>query len=180
VSILTLDEAKQQLNIAAGTTTYDEELTAYVDATVDAVAGYVGPIDATSVTQVVRQRVGVLTLDRLPVLSLTAVTDAETGTTVDTTGWVVDPASGVVQAYGTYIPARTLRVTYLSGRDTAAAGVSLAARVIVQHLWQTQRGPSARTRSAPEDVSAVPGFAFAVPNRAIQLLERYRSLPGMA
>lgn len=179
MSILTLDEAKQQLNIDATKTTYDEELAAYVDATVDAVEGYVGTLDATSVTQVVRQRVGVLTLDRLPVLSLTAVTDAETGTTVDTTGWVVDPASGVVQAYGSFIPARTLRVTYLSGRDTAAAGVSLAARVIVQHLWQTQRAASGRPR-ANEETGSLPGFAFAVPNRALELLARYRALPGIA
>ena len=181
LSILTLDEAKQQLNIPTDRTSSDEEITAYIDAVTDAVEGIVGSVDATAVTQTTQARNGVLVLDRLPVVSVTAATDVASQAAVDTSGWVVDSASGVVSTTtGGSVPTGVLRVSYLTGRAAQAAGVDLAARIIVQHLWQTQRGPSARTRSAPEDVSVVPGFAFAVPNRAVQLLERYRSLPGVA
>jgi hypothetical protein len=48
-----------------------------------------------------------------------------------------------------------------------------AGRIILEHLWQTQRGPSARPTLGGEETVALPGFGFAIPNRAAELLSPY-------
>jgi hypothetical protein len=43
------------------------------------------------------------------------------------------------------------------------------ARIVLQHLWSSQRGPAALPMGADAMVS-VPGFGFAIPNMAAELL----------
>jgi len=60
--------------------------------------------------------------------------------------------------------------------DTSPAPVQLATLFLLDHLWETQRGPSA----TPLDVETglTVGFGFAVPNRVLELLRPYLSSPG--
>jgi hypothetical protein len=59
--------------------------------------------------------------------------------------------------------------------------MSSASRIILQHLWRTRQGPARPTRGG-DDYSVtepIAGFGYAIPNRALQLLEPYRLPPGV-
>jgi hypothetical protein len=72
--------------------------------------------------------------------------------------------------YFTWLPAMT--ITYVAGWGTAVpAAFGVAARIILQHLWEAQHGPSARPSIGVADVVQPPGFGFAIPNRAAELLD---------
>jgi hypothetical protein len=50
------------------------------------------------------------------------------------------------------------------------AAFNVAARIILQHLWETQHGPSARPSMGGEETMIMPGWGFAIPNQAAELL----------
>ncbi len=54
--------------------------------------------------------------------------------------------------------------------DTTPAPVRLATLMLVDHLWETQRGP---VSSAPFDDSSFDRTGYAVPNRVLELLAPY-------
>jgi hypothetical protein len=60
--------------------------------------------------------------------------------------------------------------TYVAGWGTSVpAAFGSFARIVVQHLWDSQRGPAALPMGGGEMVT-VPGFGFAIPNMAAELL----------
>jgi hypothetical protein len=75
-----------------------------------------------------------------------------------------------------------LRVTYVAGRRIVPAAITAAAKIILQHLWRTQQGPGRPQRGVDDfDVTEpIPGLGYAIPNRAVQLLEPYKQPPGVA
>lgn len=166
MSVLPLAEAKTYLNITAGT--YDGELQGFIGAAEAAIAHRVGPLEPTVVTA----RIGgaaALVLPVYPVLSLTTIAD-DGGTSVPTVGLSVDLASGVVS--GSTFGSDFYTVTYSAGRNPCPADLRLAVMELVRHMWQTQRGPTARPGSAASDAASntIPGAAYLFPFRVEQLL----------
>lgn len=175
--LITVEEAKQQLNIQSGV--HDPELAAYVSATTAAVEHHVGPVLARDVTEVHRSG-PVLALDQAPALSLTSVTPVLSGGTGHPiTDLDLDPPTGIVRRLDGGWFVGPLRVEYQAGRADVPPHIGLAARIILQHLWSTQRG----MRGAPRiggmaDTLGVPGSGYAIPNAALELLGP--ALPGIA
>jgi len=170
--ILTLAEAKSQLNIS--TSADDAELQTYIDAAETVVDTLCGPVITRTVTETVRGGGPTVILRTPPVVSLTSMVSIRpTGPTVDVSTLHLDGPSGVVRMKsGGWFTEDVYTVVYSAGRGTTApANINLAARIIVAHLWRTQRGGMAPSVLADDDtVTQVAGVGFAVPNRALQLL----------
>ena len=54
---------------------------------------------------------------------------------------------------------------------TTPAAFNTAARIILQNLWETQHGPSARPQMGAGDMTTLAGFGFAIPQQAAEILE---------
>jgi hypothetical protein len=62
------------------------------------------------------------------------------------------------------------KAVYWAGRAVIPAAVYDGARIILEHLWQVTRGGSAaQDIAAGESTTVVPGFGYAIPNRALEL-----------
>jgi hypothetical protein len=185
VALLTLDDAKAQLNITGDSS--DAELTAYIDAVTPVIEEYVGPVEARKVVEQHDAGSGrrVLVMRSTPVLSLTSVEPLLTGgISYPVAGLVLDPDSGEIRPRDHRRFCGLLEVTAQTGRSEVPATINLAARILVQHLWRTQR--PARSGALPgggDDYSVsepIAGFGYAVPNRVLELLAPYRLPPGVA
>lgn len=63
-------------------------------------------------------------------------------------------------------------VVYVAGWGTVIpAAFNTAARIIIQHLWATQHGPSARPSMGAAELVPVPGFGYPIPPQAAGLLD---------
>lgn len=183
VSVLPLQDAKDMLNIPQATTTYDAEIASFIATIESNLENFTGgplvnrsitercELDGTNTVLVVRQR---------PLVSVTAIVSAANGQALDlSTGLDIDPNAGTIRRklgypfYGPYfvwLPA--MLVTYVAGWGTQIpAAFNSAGRIILQHLWTSQHGPSARPSVGPaQPMVMVPGFGFAIPNMAAELL----------
>jgi hypothetical protein len=180
-AVLSLQDAKQTVNIPDATITYDSELQLYVDvATValEAITG--GPAYTRSFSERVEvtQFYSALVLRKRPVVAVTSISDIGSGTSLPITDIEVDTNSGIVRrkirlpflSWGPYY-----QVVYTAGWGTVIPpAFGLAARIIVSHLWQTQRGPGLAVVPGMED-TILPGMAYAIPNRALEVMRPYTS-----
>ncbi|MGH3439673.1 MAG: hypothetical protein ACRDRN_24865, partial [Sciscionella sp.] len=117
-------------------------------------------------------------LNNVPVLSLTSVTRIDGSITWDLASLHVNQKSGQVTLLSGAPVSGLVAVTYQAGYTVVPPNFQLAARIIVQHLWMTQRGDKGATRAGGMGTSVVPGIGFAIPNRALELLGT--GLPGIA
>jgi hypothetical protein len=138
-----------------------------------------GPILNRSVTERVEVGAGykTLTLRQRPVVSVTSITDIAAGTAIPTTDIDVDTVTGIVRRkleLPWWSRGPFYSVVYVAGWGTSVPGpFNAAARIIFGHLWATQHGPSQRpSLGGTEDVT-LPGWGFAIPNRAIELLQGF-------
>lgn len=174
MALLTLADAKLQLNKTS--TTDDTELTFYVAATVKVIERLAGAVDPRAVTEVVRQRGGgrVLTLSTRPVMSVTSATSIDGSSTLDVASlYVASPMAGMVRRTDEGpISGGPWSVVYQAGRASVPEHIGLAARILVAHLWETQRaGPISPPRLTPDFSDAIPGTWFAIPDKVRQLLD---------
>jgi hypothetical protein len=182
MALVTLDDAKKQLNITASDTSGDVELQGFVDAATAAVETQLGQVvDRRTVTEEIAAagRVTSFLLSSVPVISLTSLVSLD-----GTQTWSVDPSVA-------HVDSASGRVTLLSGPPFIGPGIAiyqagmtavranirLAALIIIQHLWETQRGTMGVQLGGDSD-NYVAGRGFAVPRRAIELLGT--PLPGVA
>lgn len=187
-TILSFADCKATVNIPANVGQFDDELRQYNESITDFLEYYCGPVIPQ--TFVERQEVGGLTvaLFRPPVLNLVNFAGTTSpmkavkvyGVTYDASVLTVDPFTGIVEHtgglpffYGPY------DFQYQAGRLVIPMGISMAARIILKHIWAIQRGGGAGAFGAGEEENALEGFGFMVPNRALEMLEPYRS-PGVA
>lgn len=184
MALLTLDEAKRQLDIE--TTADDLELQAYIDAITAPIERYIGPVTFREVTEVIEGRGCTMCLSTIPVTALVSVTPLGGGTALNVGALDLDPATGMVRYLNGSFRGGPWRVVYTAGRTAADAPapptITLASAILLQHLWRTQYG-SARGQGGSDDYAVtepVPGFGYAVPNRVLQLLEAYKLPPGTA
>jgi hypothetical protein len=126
---------------------------------------------------VVRQR---------PLVSVTQILSASGGTIDISGGLDIDANAGTVRRklglpfYGPFFQwLPQVNITYVAGWGASVpAAFNAASRIILQNLWETQHGPSARpSMGAQADMITPPGFGFAIPNQAAELLDG--SLNGM-
>lgn len=165
---LDLDQVKAQLNIDESDTSQDDELSRLVDAAQEVVERHTGRmLGSRSVTEtVMTYGEEHLVVDGTPPTSVESIVAGDGSATYDVTG-VVALWSGVV-----LLPYRLngpIRITYTAGADAAANEVA-AGLIVVQHLWETQRGAMPPVVAPLDDSIAVPGRGYAIPNRALELL----------
>lgn len=179
--IISLADAKLTVNSSPTVTTDDEEMRVFIQGITDFVEWYCGPVLQKTVSEQIRGGSVFFALDRTPVISLVSIVKVLTvGFDYDITQLVVDPYTGIVRhnaglpfIYGPYT------VTYKVGRPIIPKSITLAARMIFQHLWRTQRGGQLTTMAA-DDATSFYGFGFAVPNRALEMLAPHRNSGGAA
>jgi hypothetical protein len=186
VSVLPMQDAFDALNISspAAQQQYTTEIAAYVatiESNLERMTG--GPIVNKTITERAELQGGytVLVVRQRPLVSVTSIVSVASGTAVDiSSGLDVDVNAGTIRRklgypfYGpffTWLPA--MSVTYVAGWGvTVPAAFGTAARIILQNLWETQHGPSARPQmGAGSDMITLPGWGYAIPNQAAELLE---------
>ena len=178
-AVLPLQDAKDTLNIPQSTTSNDTEIQSMID-TVESVLEMItgGPL----FTRTIVERVAVTSRDtsfvlrKRPVVAVQSIADIGSGQSLALNDLDVDTNSGIVMrhislpflGWGPYYT-----VTYTAGWGTALpAAFDTAARIILAHLWETQRGPRYRPY-AGDETTALPGMSFAIPNRALELMRPY-------
>lgn len=175
--LISLDAAKKQIN-ASGLLD-DDELRDYLDAVDDIVASKCGAMVRRSYVETVLPTGGIIALSNPPVISITSITAVQTGFPVPlVSDLVVDGPVGLLYpARGYYRWWGALTITYVAGRAVIPAAVNMAARIILQNLWDTQHNRSGGRPNYGDD--ATPGMGFAIPKRAAELLAQYDS-PSVA
>lgn len=58
--------------------------------------------------------------------------------------------------------------------DTSPAPVKVATLILLDHLWETQRGPA--TSPLSDEMVTVASAGYAIPNRVLELLAPYMTL----
>ncbi|MEV6737881.1 phage head-tail connector protein [Streptomyces sp. NPDC051104] len=183
MAIVTLADAKAQLNISASDTSQDVELQVYVDAATAAVETQLGQVvePRTIVDQLdFASSVTAFLLRSVPVVSLTSIVALDGTQTWGVSPSVVrvDGGSGCVTVLSGPPVKGSVLATYQAGMTVVPAHFRLAALIIVQHLWETQRGTMGVRLNSGGDDNYVAGRGFAIPRRAIELLGP--QLPGVA
>lgn len=181
-ALLSLADAKRHLNLTSSTD--DDEVRAWIDATTEAVEWFVGPVVPRVVVEDhASTSPSVLALRQVPVLELTSVSGILSGSTSYEVGTLsLDALGGLVTRLDGARFTGPLRVTYEAGRRIVPPVVTAAARIILQHLWRTQQGPGRPQLGTGDfDVTEpIPGLGYAIPHRAMQLLSPYQLPPGVA
>ncbi|MFD6684175.1 head-tail connector protein [Micromonospora parva] len=183
MALLTLAEAKAQLNIS--TSTNDVELEAYIAGVTTAIEAHVGPVDPRPVQETYETPscgARAVVLRQTPVQSLTSVTPVLSGgVAYNVTGLTVDATTGTVRRLDGGRFYGLLLFSYMAGRSEVAATLNLAGRLMLQHLWRTQRGSARGPVIAGGDDydvnEPVGGWGYAIPNRVLELLAPYKLPP---
>lgn len=190
-ALLPLQDGKDMLNIPQATTTYDAEIAAYIatiETSLEGVTG--GPLINRVITAErtdMQDFQTVIPVRQRPLVSVTSITSASGGAIDISAGLDLDQNAGLIRRklglpfYGpffSWLPQVT--VTYVAGWGTSApAAFNLFGRIVLQHLWDSQHGPSARpSMGGGGELVTIPGFGFAIPNMAAELLNG--SLNGMS
>ena len=173
--ILYVNDLKTQLGIPATDTTKDDELATFAAAAGRVVEGLIGgPWLNTTITEPVTPSGGgrILVLSKKPVVSVTSITDMQSGTASSVTGLVIDNPHGIVtQKNGVpFYWVGPYTVVYVAGHGTSVPeDVMMAGRLIGQHLWETRRGAVTRPSLGGQEIVTT-SAGYAVPRRALELL----------
>lgn len=184
IAVLPLSDGKDALNIPQSNTTFDNEIGQYIatiQSNLERMTG--GPLTNRSITEraEIQNSYTVLLVRQRPLVSVTSIVSVASGQALDLSGGLdIDVTAGTIRRklgypfygpYFTWLPA--MSVTYVAGWGTSVpAAFNTAARIILQNLWETQHGPSARpSMGATSDMVTMPGWGFAIPNQAAELLE---------
>ena len=179
VGIVSLADARAQLNMGASETADDDELRGFIGAATGAVERALGRVVVRR-TIVERHELGrtrEVLLRQVPVLSLTSVASADGSTTWNTANLSVDSATGLVKVRSGELLSGDVDFTYQAGEVVIPEDYRLAALIIVQHLWETQRGTMG-VQLGGDNEPYMAGRGFAIPRRALELLDT--QLPGVA
>jgi uncharacterized phiE125 gp8 family phage protein len=178
--IVSLADARAQLNFGASETADDDELRGFIGAATGAVERALGRVvvrrpftDRFDISGAVTE----LLLRHVPLLSLTSVVSADGATTWSTANLRGDSETGLVTVAAGGAFTGSLDVTYLAGLQVVPEDYRLAGLIIIQHLWETQRGAMS-VQLGGDNETYMPGRGFAIPRRALELLDP--PLPGVA
>lgn len=182
MSIVTLAQAKAQINIDPDDTDNDIELQGYVDAITGVVENYkhevIEPRACTDEVDLAAYRWRPFAggrhrrfrLYQTPIMSITSAVSADGETTFDTSAWRADPISGLVTAYGSTWPYGCVLVTYQAGYETVPPRYVQGALVILQHVWETQRGIDGSVAGVTGDDEKNRMYFYSIPKKALEWL----------
>lgn len=176
--VLSLKESKKQLNIDEDDTDDDEEIQGFIRSITEICERFKGAIART--THVEKHQGGhLVALLHAPVLSVTSVVSVRTGAVaVDVADLDVDGPTGIVQRKDGGYMCGPLRWIYVAGRTNIEPNVRQAAAILLQHMWETQRGTQGGIRVGGSDEVYDPRFGFSVPRRVLELLGDQPPLVG--
>lgn len=141
--IISLADAKAQVNIDSTVTTSDEELRPFIEAAtlmVERATNEVIVRRSVSETYRLNRPSSRIALRSTPCISLTSVTTIENFFTWDVTKLSLDPNGVITVQIGSWPLWGNLQIAYLAGYQIVPAHYTMAARMIVQELWTSQRG----------------------------------------
>jgi len=177
VSILSLAEAKAHLSAGsvASWTIDDDELRNFLQAVTEAIESKVGPCVRRTVTQRIADTCNSqLVLNQAPVIAVTSVTSVWTGgPSWDTALLILDSDAGIVTTQLGAIPFYygPWDVAYQPGRAVVPERFIHAAKELLRHLWETQRGQlAAPILGGGDTYTTSAGWSFSIPNRVLELL----------
>jgi len=174
--IVSLADVKLHLGKSVADTTDDEELRSYIEAATAVIEEHRGET-VTRRTVVedmqVSSRSLVVQLRTSPVQELTSVATVDGTVTWDVAGLHVTQ-HGVVSVQSGSPLYGLVRFTYVAGYQVIPANYTLAAKIIVGHLWETQQQPGLGPNpfSNEGQFLSPTGRGFAIPHRAVELLGR--------
>lgn len=189
---VSLAEVKQHLQMDLTKTTNDVELQRFIDAAETAIGHRVGPLTPITVTETHDGGDASIYLRKLPVGSVTTVTEVvgniiytltnqPPGQSVDAWGYTVNSTTGRVirrtasgQPYRFVPGMENVTVTYQAGWATLPDDLVAAVKELVRHLWKTQRGNNSG-RPGFEDEPVVVGAFSSWPERVVELVQPYNS-----
>lgn len=191
-TLMSLADTKELLRIGAADTQFDADLRFFLEGVTAVVDGYCGPMVPRQVTERHRtQGERTLMLMNPPVYqpagqpyALLSVTPVYTWgvpysdlsqLSVDARTGEVTHIIGLPWFYGEY------DIAYWAGRAYIRPNVMLGAQVILKHWWAMERNNGRLTgfgQSAADDVSVL--FGFAIPNRALEMLQPDAAPAGIA
>lgn len=181
--LISLARAKEHLNLTV--TTQDEELRAWMSAATRIVERIAGPVLVRTVTDERHDGGQSLLLRQTPVLNdaaglaiLTVGPWFTTGTTYAAADLRVTPDGRVERRDGGWFTG-TFAVTYQAGRRIIPANIAGAALIVLEGLWETQRGAGNLPLQATDELIAAPGMGT-VMWRAKELLEPDELPSGVA
>jgi hypothetical protein len=160
---------KAQLNMTG--TTDDEELRTHLEAATGVVERYLKrAVVRRPFTEQHTVRGGPLVLNWTPVVSLTSVATTDAATTWDVSELTVTSAGIVTPVTGSIVG--EVETVYVAGMEIIPAEYVLAALIVAQHLWETQRGQTGGPFAGGLDMpgAGITSFGFSIPNRAKELL----------
>jgi len=199
-ALISLSDAKEQLNKAASspnpTPRDDSEILGFIRSASFVINHISGFTLATTFADFVTPSWGAISgispmsgyipiaVTRTPLLSVSVIQPQfYQAAAVDVSQIVINSEAGII-----YLPTSSLFlgpcvVTYKAGRTSVPTILQTACRIIVQSLWETQRGPTGNPSLGPaNDMVAVPGMGVSIPAHAMELLVNspYRAAPGFA
>lgn len=165
VLVASMEEFKAHLNRTDAVD--DLELRTHLSAATDWVEDEIGgPVTPTSFTEVHTGVVGELVPRKRPLISITSITPY-LGTALGAAAYRADTDLSVI--FFRYASGTEYTLIYRAGLSVIPERVKLAGLIVAAHLWETQNGFGGRRNA---DELATTGLGFAVPRRAMQLLDR--------
>lgn len=181
MSIVTLEQAKQQLGISLDDTSDDDELQGYVDGITGAIENYKREvIERREMSEDVelcgRNK---FRLWYAPVASLTSLVDVASGYQWDVSKLKAYDSGLVRVLPGGQAPRGLVTATYDAGYDPVPANYVRGALVILQHTWETQRGVAGVESGVvgEEEVHDLRHF-YTFPRKAMEWLGSPRPVVG--
>lgn len=168
--IISLTEAKRQLNKRLEDTSDDDELLDWIDAITVALEKHTGPIVPRTVieTHSVDRLQASITLRRRPVLSVTSVREFwgpgdirnptvfnDAGPSYADDAYLFDASTSSVMRYSGGYQTRwpvgydNVRITYVAGRTPIPQNLRLAAKELLSHVWRQSQLTGGNSRPVP-------------------------------
>ncbi|GLY81841.1 head-tail connector protein [Actinoallomurus iriomotensis] len=174
--LVSLAEAKEQLNITGSQD--DAEIMRKMQAVTGPVERIVGAVGRRAWTETYDGGTPRIALLHFPVLAVTQV--VESGTVLASSAYTLKPTAGVLTRLAGGVASRwrpgDVTVLYEAGRIITGEHIRQAVLIILQHLWETQRGGFS---ASPRDSDTYdPRFGYSIPRRALELLGE--PIPGFA
>lgn len=175
-SILGLAEAKAHLTagVATAWTADDDELRNFLAAVTEVVESKAGACVRRTVTQRVSDGHYSIVLAQRPVISVTSVTSLLTGgVSWGPSQLILDGDAGIISIQIGAVPFYygPWDVTYQVGRVIIPERILHAAKELLRHLWDTQRGQlAAPVLGGGETYTTQAGWSFSIPRRVLELL----------
>lgn len=203
-TIVSLAEAKDILDLT-GTTQYDGRLQSFNASATEVAEWACGAVVTKQYTENVRASGRALILPHAPVrtdlgtvIDTTYQRDGATtnglvsitpllsyGFMYDLDQLITDPETGIVRhaaGFPFFYTADYLaqyKAVWWAGRAVIPSAIYDGARIILEHLSQVLRGGTdAQSLAAGESTTVVPGFGYAIPNRALELFATVRGSQG--